>query len=136
MFVCVVLESDVVGSLESSAQIHRILKVAFFSGFTKRYDDYDSINEERSSSLEAHPEGIPFMPLIKLLSTGSFYYSPHLDITRSTQTRGIDLKMGYPSNSLFDRTDNHFVWNKHLLKPLLKIRETEMDDCEISEVRF
>lgn len=130
-----------VAELEGSA-IYRIQRVAFYSLLSNRYDYPGAVQEQNEAvraiaansttglgfELENTPPNFahPCQPLIKLLSTGSFYFSPTMDLTRSAQRRTLDELNGASRSSLFECADSHFVWNKFMLGGLLQIREQEL----------
>ncbi|TPX33752.1 hypothetical protein SmJEL517_g03470 [Synchytrium microbalum] len=142
-----------VGDLEGSP-IFKINKVAFYSLLNSRYDDHPSNqlvlipsnnpDQQEPPTAFAHP----CSALMKLLSTGSFYFSPTYDLTRAAQKRytsgtkkdsqdpfaspiSFDDK---PWSNLFENADSHFVWNRHMLSPLLTVREQELSMDEKVEV--
>ncbi|KAI8995963.1 SacI homology domain-containing protein, partial [Gaertneriomyces semiglobifer] len=132
LFIGIVTEAAKVGDLEGSP-IYRIHKVAFYSLLSDKYDyqSPDATDGLRSSNPvgtlpEEGPSLHPCASLVKLLSTGSFYFSPVLDLTRSTQKRAVDAQQGASEISILESADAHFVWNKHLLSGLLQIREQEL----------
>ncbi|KAJ3215846.1 inositol polyphosphate 5-phosphatase [Dinochytrium kinnereticum] len=109
--------------------IHRINKVMFYSLTRPDYDDMElyhekekgvgvsivtNLVEDQVSASVTHP----CTHLSKLLSSGSFFYSHTLDLTRSIQRRYQDGGDG----AIFDTADFHFVWNHFLLKPVLEFR--------------
>ncbi|TPX69671.1 hypothetical protein SpCBS45565_g02245 [Spizellomyces sp. 'palustris'] len=130
LFIGIVTEATKVGDLES-APVYCIQRVAFYSLLSDRYD-----LSAQTLAIEGNPDETsvatihPCQPLIKLLSTGSFYFSPTLDLTRSAQKRSVDVQQGGSAVSIFDNADAHFVWNKHLLSGLLQIREQELSAPE------
>ncbi|KAI8816093.1 Sac phosphatase domain-containing protein [Fimicolochytrium jonesii] len=134
LFIGIVTEAIKVGDLEGSP-IYRILRVNFYSLLTDRYDANpgeipDPLKPTNPTYLEestAGPVIHPCQALIKLLSTGSFYFSPTLDLTRSSQRRAVDVQQGGSPVNIFENADAHFVWNKHLLSGLLQIREQELN---------
>ena len=116
-FVGVVSSVSSIGSLDS-ALVYNIQKVSFYSIQSSRFD----------SLTDSDPDTVhPCWLLKRILESGSFYFSPDVDLTRSTQKRTLDLQYGFLPNSLFNKTDSMFVWNANLLSPLLVIREQELD---------
>jgi len=55
----------------------------------------------------------------QVLSTPYFYFSYNHDITHSRQELEAVNTADFYQQSLYNRADKQFVWNKHLLKPFL-----------------
>ncbi|TPX50429.1 hypothetical protein SeLEV6574_g00906 [Synchytrium endobioticum] len=156
LFVGIVTDATKVGDLEGSP-IFKINKVAFYSLLNSKYDEHPlnqlvqlqqppNPNSDPVDPPAAFPH--PCSPLMKLLSTGSFYFSPTFDLTRSAQKRYTETTSNTsqdpfaspvefndkPWNNLFDLADDHFVWNRHMLTPLLHVRDQELTMDEKIEV--
>ncbi|KAI8916567.1 SacI homology domain-containing protein [Powellomyces hirtus] len=134
LFIGVVTEAVKIAELED-APIYRIQKVNFYSLISDRYDAVeqpDPLRPTNPTYLEepTGPTIHPCQALIKLISTGSFYFSPTMDLTRSAQRRALDVQQGASAMNIFERADAHFVWNKHLLSGLLQIRDQELSATE------
>ncbi|KAJ3019737.1 inositol polyphosphate 5-phosphatase [Thoreauomyces humboldtii] len=136
LFIGVVTEAVKIAELEG-APVYRIQRVDFYSLISDRYDTTvaeasDTLKAGATSYLE-EPSGPiihPCQALIKIISTGSFYFSPTLDLTRTAQRRVLDVQQGGSALNIFDNPDGHFVWNKHLLSGLLQIRDQELAASE------
>lgn len=107
-------------------------------------------------SYSQEPIQHPCQHLTKVLSTGSFYFAPTFDLTRSmqkrmnpnssTSTTATLISTDSPTStspinaptssaeSIFETADDHFWWNKYLLKDLLQIREKELSADERDEL--
>ncbi|KAI9103073.1 SacI homology domain-containing protein [Phlyctochytrium arcticum] len=132
LFLGIVTEAVKIAELEG-APVYRIQRVAFHSLLTDKYDaaarmSADSMRDQMTEESVAALH--PCQPLVKLLCTGSFYFSPTLDLTRSAQRRNTDVQQGGSAHNIFENADAHFVWNKHLLSGLLQIREQELSAPE------
>ncbi|KAJ3298899.1 inositol polyphosphate 5-phosphatase [Borealophlyctis nickersoniae] len=136
LFLGIVTEATMVAELEGSS-VYRVQKVNFYSLLSSRYDvmGFSTDYNDPARAVAASGAGIdiegpaathPCQPLMKLLCTGSFYFSPTLDLTRSMQKRAMDEQEGASRSSLFECADSHFVWNKYMLGGLLQIREQEL----------
>ncbi len=75
----------------------------------------------------------PCAPLVKILSTGTFYFA-----ARSQWDIGsrVSLRSGLSNNSM-DQKDDRFIWNDYIIQPLLDFRgdldqleQTELDSCQ------
>ncbi|KAJ3137131.1 inositol polyphosphate 5-phosphatase [Geranomyces variabilis] len=136
LFIGVVTEAVKIAELENQP-VYRIQKVHFFSLISDRYDTLgaepaDPLRPTNPTYLEepTGPSIHPCASLIKLISTGSFYFSPTLDLTRSAQRRTLDVQQGASAINIFEHADAHFVWNKHLLSGLLQLRDQELSVSE------
>ena len=77
----------------------------------------------------------PCSPLMKILSSGTFYYAlaPHWDITSRLSRRVAKGKQATP----FTSYDQRFLWNEYIVQSLLDFREKldsheqdELDQCQ------
>lgn len=57
----------------------------------------------------------------RVLDTPGFYYSNNYDLTHSLQRRNqlSQTQPNFPRLSLYERADERFVWNSHLMKDLV-----------------
>jgi hypothetical protein len=75
----------------------------------------------------------PCLALKKLLSDGTFYYSDGFDLTSRLQERSIDLD-SFDISSF----DPGFMWNSHMIEPLLQFRSHLSKDeiAKLDRTRF
>ncbi|CAI4221319.1 unnamed protein product [Auanema sp. JU1783] len=59
-----------------------------------------------------------------VLSTGGFYFSHTLDLSRSLQWLSENASPEFRQRSMIDRCDERFVWNRHLLSAIRSISGT------------
>ncbi|GBB91089.1 hypothetical protein RclHR1_01820018 [Rhizophagus clarus] len=134
MFLAVVTGSTHIGEIRPGESVHRILDVEFYSlndphdisyGVNRIYDD-----NGQSPLQNEQPVVHPCAPLKKLLSNGHFYFSSDFDLTR---TLGARITMAAADKYSFD---DHFLWNKYMIKELLnfrsklnKVNQETMDRC-------
>jgi hypothetical protein len=118
LFVGLIQEATLVAELESH-NIFQINKVGFYSLASKQYDR----DNERTQNAQSQPEDIqhPCSPVIKLLSTGSFYFSQSLDLTKPLINRIDRIDRVVDGKLLFDQTDKTYIWNKTIIEELLDI---------------
>ncbi|KAI9027934.1 inositol polyphosphate phosphatase [Hyaloraphidium curvatum] len=69
----------------------------------------------------------PCQDLMRYLSNGSFYFSTAMDLTRSLQQQHAESPGAQPALD-FDECSEEFLWNRHMLKDLLYIRDGMLDD--------
>lgn len=157
IFLVVITSATMVGKTrptatteESVAQIHDVgfysLNSATWDGFATDlgqragYDDQDSPVVDSFSTPTPNPVfEHPCAPITKILSTGTFYYSPEdrWDITSRLRLR---LARRAESAGIVDAGlyDERFLWNEHIVKSLLEFRERldpqERDDLD--QTRF
>jgi hypothetical protein len=82
VFLGVITSSQFIGELCPREHVYRVLDVEFYSLTTNQYNHiYD--NDDTVSDLFKHP----CESVMKYLSSGSFYYSPHFDMTKNTPCR-------------------------------------------------
>jgi synaptojanin len=130
--------------------VSRIQDVNFFSINSSAYDDLSSISEGLASpsfldgsdvmrdpysasgiqgtipgSMYEHP----CAPLIKILSSGTFYYATRPQWDLSTR---LGLRF-HRTGSGMDGYDDRFVWNEYIVKSLLEFRE-RLDPLEAAEL--
>ncbi|KAJ3339075.1 inositol polyphosphate 5-phosphatase [Gonapodya sp. JEL0774] len=157
VFLGLISEADLVGDVFEKP-VFKVTAVSFFSLTTKKYDLHHV--KQASSSLRADEENPnaqpvqhPCQDLIKYLSSGAFFFSPALDLTRSTQRRLADLSADipqptaarpFPSNSSggpivsanspltsiysMERVDEYFFWNSYLMRELLNFRSNLFEE--------
>lgn len=82
-----------VGRIRAGEEVYKIQAVSFYSLSTSRYDDWSEENEDSSEDTTSNDEDWehPCAHLQKLFSTGSFYFTPDFDLTRTLQSR-LDLR--------------------------------------------
>ncbi|EPZ31706.1 DNase I-like protein [Rozella allomycis CSF55] len=95
-----------------SHPLFRITAVECISINSTKYDmvSFDSIQNEEQKIIH------PCQDLIKYMSSGSFYFSPSFDLTLNSCNR--TRSQGH----LFETFDDRFVWNKSILKQIIKFR--------------
>ncbi|KAF8341266.1 DNase I-like protein [Cantharellus anzutake] len=153
IFIAVVTSVNFIGNLrpgtEITENVSRVQDVQFFCINSSAYDDLSQISDVLASptftdfgdsgsaysqpSIQA-PSGIPIYehpcaPLVKILSTGTFYFAarPQWDIS----TR-LGVRCSLDGNGM-DRQDGRFIWNEYIAQPLLDFRE-RLDHSEQSEL--
>lgn len=54
----------------------------------------------------------------RVLDTPGFYYSNNYDLTHSLQRRNqcLQTNPNFPKLSLYERADERFIWNSHILR--------------------
>lgn len=176
IFVGVVTEATKVQEIAGSP-IFRIDRVAFYSLLSNAYDDidllvagdvpkfgsagslvgsfvdYEAQQQQQQTQYLQDQRLQTCANIAKILSMGSFFFSPHRDLTRSMQTESDQSTFVSPffnsssrsssrerfherSNniSIFDVCDKMFLWNNHMLSTLLQIRERDLNDYEKASV--
>jgi synaptojanin len=105
--------------------VYKIRRMSFYSLLSKKYDHLDpeladnssttvgSFSDDQNQAILVHP----CSSLSKLICSGTFFFSPTLDLTRSTQ-----LRTANPSKSIFDIADTQFMWNSFMLGSFLSLR--------------
>ncbi|KAG0254428.1 inositol polyphosphate 5-phosphatase [Actinomortierella ambigua] len=117
-FIVLITSCVKVGDIRLGESVYRIVSVKFFSltGNTPDEDfipgqptdfSYDSVDQEQN--MIPHP----CRELEKVLSSGTFYFSPQVDITRSIQSRPPNIPMLTPGTRYNTRgiDDNGHVAN-------------------------
>ncbi|KAI8806214.1 SacI homology domain-containing protein [Cladochytrium replicatum] len=130
LYLGVITEADVVGELESSP-IYRVRSCTFIP-LRRACADFSALDFD--SKQHQQPEdpnsSNPIQSLSRLLSSGTFYFSPSFDLFRSAQLRFTSdhHTPALTSDSTSDSvSSSRFIWNKHILSPLLAIRDHELD---------
>ena len=153
-FLAVILSATEVGSMRPSKgspeSVARIHDVGFFCLSSHSWDDLsggDSMSSQgmdpdynpRDPYTHNNPQPLyehPCAPLMKILSSGTFYYAipPQWDIS-SRLSRRIMKGKQLGSESL--AYDDRFLWNEFIVRSLLDFREKlepeerhEMDLCQ------
>lgn len=121
LFAGVITEASRVTEFEGH-DVFVINKVMFYSITSSRYDKIYN-NYENNEYQIVHP----CLTLIKLLSTGSFYFSHTLDLTRDLRSRII--KMG---GNVLDGVNSDFVWNKAIMAEMIRAKHLSSDQSEIN----
>lgn len=84
---------------------------------------------------EEQPIGLehPCLALKKLISDGTFYYSGDFDLTSRLQDRSVNL-----DNFDIEAFDSGFMWNSHMIDPLLEFRSHLSDEIKskLDQTRF
>ncbi|RIA99440.1 SacI homology domain-containing protein [Glomus cerebriforme] len=135
MFLAVVTGCTHIGEIRPGESVHRILDVEFYS-LDNSYDSNTSYGTNRIYDEDVPPQNEqqsyvhPCAPLKKLLSNGHFYFSSDFDLTRTLSAR---ITMTAADKYSFD---DHFLWNKYMIKELLnfrsklsKVNQEAMDRC-------
>ncbi|GJJ07292.1 hypothetical protein Clacol_001492 [Clathrus columnatus] len=131
LFLAVVTSASELGNIYPSAQsphnVCRIHEVAFYSLITSAFDDLSTVSDGTVNDSQEHLNGAspyehPCAPITKILSSGTFYYTPypHWDISSRLSER--ILKKRVDNHDLGD-FDNRFVWNEYVIRSLLDFRE-------------
>lgn len=153
VFIAIVVSVTFLGNVRPGAQspenVSRVQDVQFFCINSSAYDDLSQISDVLASptfhefselgstysqsSIQA-PSAAPIYehpcaPLVKILSTGTFYFAtrPQWDIS----TR-LGVRSNLSGNGM-DKQDNRFIWNEYIIQPLLDFRE-RLDQLEQSEL--
>ena len=151
-FIAVVLSSMDIGNMRPSAaspkSVARIHDVGFFSLTSSSWDTMSNVGDSMSSgtsspdeytAYQPNPQQVyehPCAPLMKILSSGTFYYalSPTWDIS-SRLSRRVTRGKEYGGNALV--YDERFLWNEYIVRSLLDFREKldveekrDMDLCQ------
>ncbi|RUO95955.1 SacI homology domain-containing protein [Jimgerdemannia flammicorona] len=92
IFLAVVTDCQHIGRIRPGEEVYRIQSVSFYSLSSNVYDDLDlgykndAWDDEAS---EQNPQAVqhPCAQLQKLFASGSFYFSPDFDLTRTVQAR-------------------------------------------------
>ncbi|KAI9356202.1 SacI homology domain-containing protein [Zopfochytrium polystomum] len=139
-FVGVISEAQKVDEIAGSP-IYRIARVQFFSLLTNTFDEIDAVGPETNKGVGISNVGAfdgdqatvthPCAAVAKILSSGSFFFSPKKDLTRTLQA---EAEFPAGEASLFDICDPHFFWNSHMLGPILQLRERDLSPEEKREL--
>lgn len=113
IFIGVITDAAYTCQFESHT-IYCISRVSFYSIASSRYD-----KDPNSDTLADQELAHPCAGLVKLLSGGSFYFSPTLDLTSSMQNRYTSTQNSADTLRLFATADLNFVWNKAVVSELL-----------------
>lgn len=116
--------------------IYTVQKVYFYSISSSKYDKQvdtlgaggtailtaPGIQAGSSSGISGNPgdEVIshPLAGLMKLLATGSFYFSPQFDLTKELRVRKTEPAV----SSLLDSSNMIFVWNRTIISELARVK--------------
>ncbi|KAI8067453.1 SacI homology domain-containing protein [Gongronella butleri] len=120
-FVAIVTDCQSMGRVRPGEEVYRINTVAFYSLSSAKYDNMNEIgtdwdNDEWDS--DAATLQHPCAPLQKLLSSGTFYFTPDFDLTRTVQARMASNATSLAAHAF----DTHFLWNRFLISGLLDFR--------------
>ena len=155
-FLAAILSSTEVGNLRPSSKhpegVARIHEVGFFSLNSSAWDDASgatidglpvgSFDRPDDSYIGTTANGAavmlehPCAPLMKILSSGTFYYalSPQWDISSRLARRTSNDKMMEGEALMYD---DRFLWNAFIVKSLLDFRQNldkderdEIDRCQ------
>ncbi|KAH3670590.1 hypothetical protein OGAPHI_001105 [Ogataea philodendri] len=108
-----------VGSVRINEKIFRITAATFICLSNDSYDYV--LFDDRVHTHEDFPE-LPVYSIVKLLATGTFYYSPHFDLVSRTQERGArGTRSSYSLNSVEDY-DGQFAWNRNMIESFQSFR--------------
>ncbi|TDL29681.1 DNase I-like protein, partial [Rickenella mellea] len=164
IFLAVVLSATAVGntrpSHSTSESVARIHEVGFYSISSATWDDFPLGEREALPDL-AHPDTVnelvmrepyasqtpppgapagvehPCAPLVKILSSGTFYYAtePVWDLSSRMATR-VGRERGEKPKDIASY-DERFVWNEYIVRSLLDLRDRldplereDMDRCQ------
>ncbi|KAG0235499.1 inositol polyphosphate 5-phosphatase [Actinomortierella wolfii] len=137
-FLVLVTSCSKVGDIRLGESVYRIGSVKFFSLTGNTPDDdlipgqpydssYDSYEQEQINMIPH-----PCREFEKVLSSGTFYFSPQVDITRSIQSRSLQVQETKDAQANQDY-DTNYLWNHFLLKELLSFR-SHLDEQERQEM--
>ncbi|KAJ3271167.1 inositol polyphosphate 5-phosphatase [Terramyces sp. JEL0728] len=125
LFVGIVTEHELAAKFEGN-DIFVIRRVDFYCITSSKYEKVAVSSEPEEKDTIIHP----CLELIKLLQSGSFYYSNTFDLTRNLQTR-----LSNPSGlGIVDSVDMNYVWNKSIISELIRIKQQELDSTTAHEV--
>jgi hypothetical protein len=136
----------------TSESVARIHDVGFYSLTSSAWDDFatptdtgiplspDGIEPTYSRETNYNQSGTtppvhPCMPLTKMLSSGTFYYSldPQWDISSRLAVR---LSRDIAAGNDLATFDHRFVWNEYIIRSLMDFRERldplergDLDSC-------
>ncbi|KAJ1547372.1 inositol polyphosphate 5-phosphatase [Cladochytrium tenue] len=132
IFVAVVTDALKVDDIADNP-VFRITRVSFFSLISNAYDEIEAVpSDPRSGGIAANTGAYdqdqpvvihPCAAIAKILSSGSYFFSRGADLTHSLQA-GADRPRS--RHSYLDICDPRFFWNRHMLGPLLELRERDL----------
>lgn len=131
LFVAIVTSASDLGNILPSAEsphfVSKIHEVAFYSLVNPAYDDFQSSSDSITSDSQEYLSGTspyehPCAPIMKILSSGTFYYAPypHWNISSRLSERISNKQLNQYDLGDFD---GRFVWNEYVIKSLLDFRE-------------
>jgi hypothetical protein len=130
LFVGIITEATKAADFEDHS-IAAVNRVVFYCISSNRYDRLS--NETQGNGLVSEQEQTtlvhPCADLMKLLSTGSFYFSHSFDLTRDLRNRHAE-----PFEVLVDGINSDFVWNKSIMSELLRIKRQDVSKEEEEDV--
>jgi hypothetical protein len=105
--------------------VQRVTEVVFYSVVSDYFDslslkDNDSMDQSGDREQEMRH---PCQDIMKYLSSGNFYFSKGMDLTKSQQSQHAEASNVQPSIDL-DHCSDEFLFNRYLLKDLLFVRES------------
>ncbi|KAJ3256506.1 hypothetical protein HK103_005504 [Boothiomyces macroporosus] len=125
LFVGIVTEHEQVAKFEGN-DIYVIKRVDFHCINSNKYERVTINPESDEKDVIVHP----CLELVKLLQSGSFYYSNTFDLTRNLQSRLLN-----PSGlGIVDSVDMNYVWNRSIISELVRIKQQELDSTTAHEV--
>ncbi|KAG7833633.1 hypothetical protein KL942_003277 [Ogataea angusta] len=119
VFVGFVTGRSEVGSVRINERIYKITATTFVCLNSDSYDY--ALFDGRIRTHEDFPE-IPVHSIIRLLATGTFYYSPCFDLVSRFQERGVRSARSVSSFNLVDDYDGRFAWNRSMIGQLQLFR--------------
>lgn len=118
----VITEANKTAEMEGHI-IYAISRVAFFCVNSSKYED---MLEQSQGNSEQDPTLLhPCAGLVKLLSTGSFFFSHTLDLSKDLRTRMTDKG----SEHILDAANQSYIWNKTILAGLIRIKNQELNSA-------
>lgn len=84
-----------------------------FRSFEKKFFSFDVTQEKENQT---------YLGMIRrVLDTPGFYYSNKYDLTHSIQRKNqcLQTKPNFLKLSLYERADERFVWNSHIMRDLV-----------------
>ncbi|KAJ3234021.1 inositol polyphosphate 5-phosphatase [Chytriomyces hyalinus] len=91
------------------------------SAFLSKIREVQASSNSNNIETDAPPH--PCAHLIKLFSTGTFYYSPEADLTRSINAR---VSLSKSLESILDTADPTYFWNAFMMTPIAAMRALEI----------
>lgn len=100
--------------------IYAVKSVQFYCISSNRHE---KILESSANNINDQVEQHPCTGLIKLLSSGSFYFSNTFDLTKQLRLRKSDASGTY----ILDNAQFGYVWNRTIITELLRIKNEDVE---------
>lgn len=115
----VVSDANRVAEIEGN-QVYAVTKVNFYCVTSTKYDRLPEQSLQSTTSGSDEMLVHPCAGLIKLLSSGSFYFSHTFDLSRDLRQRKSDIK----ALSMMESANHSFLWNKQNLLEISHVKQT------------